>query len=73
VIHRRDAEYTEYVTGRLSSLQRLAAGDLDFFARALPQTEHWRLLPQVLEDAAFLDLEAAGERELEAGRRAGLR
>ena len=25
MIHRRDAEYTEYVTGRLSSLQRLAA------------------------------------------------
>ena len=49
------------------SLQRLAAGDLDFFARALPQTEHWRLLPQVLEDAAFLDLEAAGEKVTVAG------
>ena len=44
------------------SAERLAAGDLDFFARALPQTEHWRLLPQVLAGAAFVDIEAAGER-----------
>ncbi len=49
------------------SVQRLAAGDLDYFARALPQTEHWRLLPQVLEDAAFLDIEAAGDRVTVAG------
>ena len=38
------------------SVARLAAGDVDYFARALPQTEHWRLLPQVIEDAAFLDI-----------------
>jgi uncharacterized protein YprB with RNaseH-like and TPR domain len=40
---------------------------VDFFARALPQTEHWRLLPQVLEDAAFLDIEAAGDHVTVAG------
>ncbi len=43
------------------SRERLAAADLAFFGRALPQTEHWRLLPQVLEGAAYLDLEAAGK------------
>jgi hypothetical protein len=44
------------------SQERLAAGDLAHFARALPQTEHWRLLPQVLEGAAYLDIEAAQDR-----------
>src|SRR5205814_6998499 len=56
------------------SLQRLAEGDLEFFARALPQTEHWRLLPQVIKDAAFLDIEAASDKVTVAGvlDRAGL-
>ena len=49
------------------SAQKLAEGDLDFFGRALPVTEHWRLLPQVIEDAAFLDIEAAGETVTVAG------
>jgi len=49
------------------SAERLQARDLAFFARALPQTEHWRLLPQVIEDAAFLDIEAAGDRVTVAG------
>jgi uncharacterized protein YprB with RNaseH-like and TPR domain len=49
------------------SFQRLSEGDLEFFARALPQTEHWRLLPQVLEDAAFVDIEAAGDKVTVAG------
>jgi hypothetical protein len=44
------------------SRERLLAGDLAFFGRALPQTEHWRLLPQVQEGAACLDIEAAGDR-----------
>lgn len=44
------------------SQERLAAGDLAHFGRALPQTEHWRLLPQVLDGAACLDIEAAGDR-----------
>ncbi|MCA1828959.1 MAG: ribonuclease H-like domain-containing protein [Myxococcales bacterium] len=44
------------------SAERLAAGDVGFFARALPQTEHWRLYPHVSEGAAFLDIEAAGDR-----------
>ncbi|HUJ27229.1 MAG TPA: ribonuclease H-like domain-containing protein [Myxococcales bacterium] len=48
--------------GVRSSQERFAAGDVEFFARALPQTEHWRLLPWVLPDAGFLDIEAAGEK-----------
>lgn len=53
--------------GVARSLARLAEGDLEFFAQALPQTEHWRLLPQVIEDAAFLDIEAAGDKVTVAG------
>lgn len=44
------------------SAERLANGDVEFFARALPQTEHWRLYPQVRAGAAFLDIEAAADR-----------
>lgn len=47
--------------GVAESQRRLDAGDLDYFAAALPQTEHWRLLPQVLHGAAYLDIEAAGD------------
>jgi uncharacterized protein len=48
--------------GAALSAARLAAGDLAFFGHALPQTEHWRLLPQVLDGAAFLDIEAASDK-----------
>ena len=44
------------------SRERFDAGDLDHFARALPQTEHWRLLPQLIDGAGYLDIEAAGDR-----------
>src|SRR5207302_92747 len=47
--------------GVAESRGRLAAGDLDFFARALPETEHWRLLPHVLDDAGFVDIETADD------------
>src|SRR5882724_9229012 len=53
--------------GAAISAQRLSAGDLAFFGRALPQTEHWRLLPHVIEQAAFLDIEAAGDAVTVAG------
>lgn len=49
------------------SARKLAEGDLDFFAAALPVTEHWRLLPQVIDDAAFLDIEASGDAVTVAG------
>jgi uncharacterized protein len=41
------------------SRERLQAGDLDFFARALSETEHWRLLPHLLDRAGFVDVETA--------------
>ena len=61
--------------GVARSRERLLQGDLEFFGRALPQTEHWRLLPHVIEDAAFLDIEAAGDAVTVAGvlDRAGLK
>ncbi|HZX95093.1 MAG TPA: ribonuclease H-like domain-containing protein [Myxococcales bacterium] len=48
--------------GASESAAMLDRGELAFFARALPQTEHWRLLPQVIGGAAFLDIEAAGDK-----------
>ena len=48
--------------GVARSRERFAAADVEYFARTLPQTEHWRLLPWVLPDAGFLDIEAAGEK-----------
>ncbi|TMA27196.1 MAG: hypothetical protein E6J78_11120 [Deltaproteobacteria bacterium] len=47
--------------GVAQSRERLAAGDVEYFARVLPQTEHWRLLPQVIDGAAFIDIEAAAD------------
>ena len=43
--------------GVAESRERLLAGAFDWFAGLLPQTEHWRLLPQVIEHAACLDIE----------------
>jgi uncharacterized protein len=47
--------------GVAESARQLASNDVDFFARALPETEHWRLLPHVLDDAGFVDVETAEE------------
>ena len=47
--------------GVATSRARLEAGDLDHFARALAATEHWRLLPHVLEGAACIDIEWAAD------------
>jgi uncharacterized protein YprB with RNaseH-like and TPR domain len=44
------------------SQEALDQGDFDFFAKVLPQTEHWRLLPQLLAGAGFVDIEAADDR-----------
>ena len=48
--------------GVARSQAALAAADFDYFAKALPQTEHWRLLPHLLSDAGFVDIEAADDR-----------
>jgi uncharacterized protein YprB with RNaseH-like and TPR domain len=47
--------------GVAASLAALRSRDFDYFASRLPQTEHWRLLPQVTNDTGYLDIEAAGE------------
>jgi hypothetical protein len=43
------------------SREALAAKNFDYFALKLPQTEHWRLLPQVLGEIGCLDIEAADD------------
>ena len=45
--------------GVIQSRARLLAGDVDHFAGRLGSTEHWRLLPHVLEGAAYVDIEWA--------------
>ena len=45
--------------GVAESRARLASGDLDWFANRLASTGHWRLLPHVLEGAAYVDIEWA--------------
>jgi hypothetical protein len=45
--------------GVAESQDRLARGELEWFAARLPPGEQWRLLPHVLERAAFLDIETA--------------
>jgi uncharacterized protein len=47
--------------GVAESELRFEAGDLAWFAERLPETEHWRLLPDVLEDAGFVDVETADD------------
>jgi uncharacterized protein YprB with RNaseH-like and TPR domain len=43
------------------SRARLASGDVPWFAEQLPETEHWRLLPHVLDHAGFVDVETADD------------
>jgi uncharacterized protein len=45
--------------GIAESRARLAEGDLAFFARALPEIEHFRILPHAIEQAGFVDVETA--------------
>ncbi len=54
--HRFDERLRE---GVAQSREHLLAGDLNYFANALATTEHWRLLPQVIDGAAYLDIEWA--------------
>jgi len=45
--------------GIAASRERLAQGDLAFFARALPEIEHFRILPHAIDQAGFVDVETA--------------
>lgn len=47
--------------GVLESQDRFTRGDLAWFARALPETEHWRLLPHLLAGAGFVDVETGSD------------
>lgn len=47
--------------GVAESSARFAAGDLDHFARLLPPREHWRLLPHLIDSAAFVDVEVGSD------------
>src|SRR2546423_1488828 len=42
------------------STLRLEAGDYAWFARMLPQREHWRALPVFRDRIAYLDIETTG-------------
>jgi uncharacterized protein len=46
--------------GVAESVAHYLKGELDWFAGKLPPNEQWRLLPHLLEGAAFLDIETAG-------------
>ena len=45
--------------GVAESAARFLRGELDWFAARLPPNEQWRLLPHLLDGAAFLDIETA--------------
>jgi hypothetical protein len=44
--------------GIAASRAHLAGGDLAFFARALPEIDHFRILPHAIEQAGFVDVES---------------
>ncbi|MGC8668390.1 MAG: ribonuclease H-like domain-containing protein [Chthonomonadales bacterium] len=44
-----------------TSLERLEARDYAWFARQLPQREHWRAYPYFKDRALYLDIETTGE------------
>jgi len=41
-------------------IDRLDAGDFAYFAKLLPQGEHWRAVPDFMERIGFLDIETNG-------------
>jgi uncharacterized protein len=47
----------------LESVERLAARDFAWFARMLPQREHWRAVPFIGDRIAYLDIETRGGME----------
>ena len=58
-------ELPESLTGRLRTAVResevaLAERRVDYFARRLPPSEHWRLYPSFRQETAFLDIETTG-------------
>ena len=55
------ASLRERVAAGLAASERaLAARDAAWFARALPEREHWRIYPEFRDRTAFLDIETTG-------------
>ena len=50
----------DILAGLRSSKERLDAGDLRWFADALPPAEHWRLYPYCRDSVAYVDIETTG-------------
>lgn len=46
--------------GLEASAEALARRDAEFFATALPGSEHWRLYPDFLDSVAYVDIETTG-------------
>jgi uncharacterized protein YprB with RNaseH-like and TPR domain len=44
----------------LESIGRLAEYDVEYFARSLPSSQHWRLFPEFRDSVLFLDIETTG-------------
>lgn len=54
----RISRHTE--SGLAESASRFEAGDIPYFADALPSAERWRVYPDFAPGAAFLDIETTG-------------
>jgi uncharacterized protein YprB with RNaseH-like and TPR domain len=48
------------LAGIEESVQRLSAGDAEFFAKSLPKSEHWRAYGSFKDRIAFVDIETTG-------------
>lgn len=48
------------IAGVRESQERLEAGDVCWFSKALPPSEQWRLFPHFKERAAYVDIETTG-------------
>lgn len=51
---------SELKTGCADSLKRLESGDVKWFGRVLPAAAQWRMYPNFMDEAAYLDIETTG-------------
>ncbi|MEA1944166.1 MAG: ribonuclease H-like domain-containing protein, partial [Euryarchaeota archaeon] len=54
------AKKTAIIAGIDESVQRLIALDVEFFAKSLPKSEHWRAYSDFKDRIAFVDIETTG-------------
>ena len=55
-----DAQRAALLPSLSEWIARLDAGDFAYFAKLLPQGEHWRAVPEFMERIGFLDIETNG-------------